>query len=56
MALWSSGFVTGHPRRRFGSVCSGAFFLAAAGLLDGRRVTTHWAVADVLAEQFPPSS
>jgi len=39
--------------RRFGSVCSGAFFLAAAGLLDGRRVTTHWAVAGALAEQFP---
>jgi len=39
--------------RRFGSVCSGAFFLAAAGLLDGRRVTTHWAVADQLACQFP---
>jgi transcriptional regulator GlxA family with amidase domain len=39
--------------RRFGSVCSGAFFLAAAGLLDGRRVTTHWAVADALAEKFP---
>lgn len=39
--------------RRFGSVCSGAFFLAAAGLLDGRRVTTHWAVADKLAEKFP---
>ncbi|MCK1754408.1 GlxA family transcriptional regulator [Bradyrhizobium sp. 137] len=39
--------------RRFGSVCSGAFFLAAAGLLDGRRVTTHWAVADTLASKFP---
>jgi transcriptional regulator GlxA family with amidase domain len=39
--------------KRFGSVCSGAFFLAAAGLLDGRRVTTHWAVADTLAERFP---
>ncbi len=39
--------------RRFGSVCSGAFFLAAAGLLDGRRVTTHWAVAAELAKRFP---
>ena len=39
--------------RRYGSVCSGAFFLAAAGLLDGRRVTTHWAVAAKLAEQYP---
>jgi transcriptional regulator GlxA family with amidase domain len=42
--------------RRFGSVCSGAFFLAAAGLLDGRRVTTHWAVADRLAGKFPSVS
>lgn len=42
--------------RRFGSVCSGAFFLATAGLLDGRRVTTHWAVADRLAEKFPAVS
>ena len=39
--------------RRYGSVCSGAFFLAAAGLLDGRRVTTHWAVAARLAQQYP---
>ncbi|MET0313303.1 MAG: GlxA family transcriptional regulator [Hansschlegelia sp.] len=39
--------------RRFGSVCSGAFFLAAAGLLDGRRVTTHWAVAKELARRYP---
>jgi transcriptional regulator GlxA family with amidase domain len=39
--------------RRYGSVCSGAYFLAAAGLLDKRRVTTHWAVADRLAEMFP---
>ncbi len=39
--------------RRYGSVCSGAFFLAAAGLLDGRRVTTHWAVAQRLAERYP---
>lgn len=38
--------------RRFGPVCSGAFFLAAAGLLDGRRVATHWAAADALAKRF----
>jgi transcriptional regulator GlxA family with amidase domain len=42
------------PRtRRFGSVCAGAFLLAATGLLDGRRVTTHWAVAEALARAFP---
>ena len=42
------------PRaRRYGSVCSGAFLLAAAGLLDGKRVTTHWAVAEQLARSFP---
>jgi transcriptional regulator GlxA family with amidase domain len=39
--------------RRYGSVCSGAFFLAATGLIDGRRVTTHWAVAKQLARQYP---
>ncbi len=39
--------------RRYGSVCSGAFFLAAAGLLNSRRVTTHWAVASALASQYP---
>ncbi|GJE43713.1 GlxA family transcriptional regulator [Methylobacterium soli] len=42
--------------RRYGSVCSGAFLLGQAGLLDGRRVTTHWAVAGVLAERFPEAS
>jgi transcriptional regulator GlxA family with amidase domain len=42
------------PRaRRYGSVCSGAFLLAATGLIDGCRVTTHWAVAQQLAEHFP---
>ncbi|HTI00566.1 MAG TPA: DJ-1/PfpI family protein [Acidisoma sp.] len=39
--------------RRYGSVCSGAFALAAAGLLDGVRVTTHWAVAEILAARYP---
>ena len=35
------------------SVCSGAFALGAAGLLDGRRCTTHWMYADELALRFP---
>lgn len=39
--------------RRYGSVCSGAFLLGQAGLLTGRRVTTHWAVADRLAARYP---
>ncbi|BCP55782.1 transcriptional regulator [Kaistia sp. 32K] len=39
--------------RRYGSVCAGAFLLAATGLLDGRRVTTHWGVARKLAEAYP---
>jgi transcriptional regulator GlxA family with amidase domain len=39
--------------RRVCSVCSGAFILAAAGLLDGRRATTHWRLAGSLARQFP---
>jgi len=39
--------------RRVTSVCSGAFVLAQAGLLDGRRATTHWRVCALLAERFP---
>lgn len=39
--------------RRVGSVCSGAFVLAAAGLLDGRRATTHWGSCEAL-RRFRP--
>ena len=39
--------------RRVCSVCTGAVVLASAGLLDGRRATTHWAYAKELAEHFP---
>lgn len=39
--------------RRIVSVCSGAFILAAAGLLDGREATTHWMVTDAFQAGFP---
>lgn len=39
--------------RRTTSVCTGAFLLAEAGLLDGRRATTHWAWTDLLRQRYP---
>ena len=42
-----------HRGARILSFCSGAFLLAAAGLLEGRRATTHWMYAEELARRFP---
>ena len=39
--------------RRTTSVCSGAFLLAAAGLLNEKRAATHWAMCDMLSQRFP---
>ncbi|NIK62500.1 GlxA family transcriptional regulator [Kribbella shirazensis] len=51
--------VVGHVRRvaslvrRVASVCTGAVVLAATGLLDGRRATTHWGFASMIADHYP---
>lgn len=51
IARWA---VAQAPRlRRVASICSGIYALAPTGLLDGRRVTTHWQLAAEVANQFP---
>lgn len=42
--------------KRLAALCSGTFFLAAAGVLENKRATTHWAVASQLQEQYPSVS
>lgn len=39
--------------RRFGAVCVGAFLLAEAGLLNGRRATTHWKFSEEMSKRYP---
>jgi transcriptional regulator GlxA family with amidase domain len=46
-------WLRGARARRITSVCSGAFFLAAAGHLDGRRATTHWDAANYFCKLYP---
>jgi transcriptional regulator GlxA family with amidase domain len=42
--------------RRVASICTGAFLLGAAGLIDGKKVVTHWKFCDELARKFPLAS
>jgi transcriptional regulator GlxA family with amidase domain len=44
---------TARRARRVASVCTGAFLLGEAGLLDGRRLTTHWSACESLQRRFP---
>jgi len=51
VADWLRELHTGGTR--LCSVCAGAFIVAQTGLLDGRRATTHWAFAELLASRYP---
>jgi len=51
LSAWLRGVARRVPR--YGSICTGAFLLGRAGLLDGKRATTHWSDAARLAAQFP---
>ena len=48
-----AALLAGDSWRRAAGVCSGAFFLADSGLLDGRLATTHWAAADRFRQRYP---
>lgn len=51
LTAWLSHY---QPRtRRFGCICTGAFVLAQTGMLEGRRVATHWAYCDRLRDSYP---
>jgi transcriptional regulator GlxA family with amidase domain len=49
---WLS-FINESNTRRIGSVCGGAFALAEAGLLNGKKVTTHWQLSEKLKKDYP---
>jgi len=49
---WLS-FMNENNTRRIGSVCGGAFVLAEAGLLDGKKATTHWQLSERLKKEYP---
>ena len=49
----TAALATIRPEARLVSICTGAFILAAAGLLDGRRATTHWKFADAMRRLHP---
>jgi AraC family transcriptional regulator, transcriptional activator FtrA len=52
-AVWAAVASAAHDGARLVSLCAGAFVLGQAGVLDGRRVTTHWALADEFRAAFP---